>query len=259
MSESTPPVLDSSTELEPAVRRELNAHWREAERLALSAGAVAAKLDVPTVFALVRYGAEFGLAPAHCLSRLYYFDGKVEPAYDVLIGIVQARGHELYVTDYSAERCSVEVIRRGSSRSQVLTFTIEDARRAGLTDLWVTRWVTPPGGDRKKPERYVVGDLERGVVDDLLAKAPTWALELVAAGRLESRDNWHKYPADMLVAKAVRRACKLFAPDALLGLPDELELEQILTAPTIGNEDQADELDRDDEVVDAELVDEDPS
>lgn len=70
------------------------------------------------------------------LKLVYVVNGAVDVMYDLISAQVHAHGHELWVVDESHESATVAGQRRGSSRVHEVTFTFEDAVRAGLTERW---------------------------------------------------------------------------------------------------------------------------
>lgn len=72
----------------------------------------------------------------------------------------------------------------------------------------------------------------------------TWTIGMARGAGLLNKDNWKKYPAAMLRARAISNLCRVVCPDALLGLedmtPDELGVDdggddthEILEAPLV--------------------------
>jgi hypothetical protein len=141
--------------------------------------------------------------------------------------------------------------RRGTDREVAVTFTIEDARRAGLLDEWVERRVEdgkwPDGNKKYRVEKYVIGTT---------ADPPEWAAKEVLEGRVKRKENWKLWPADMLAARAAKRVCRIVAGDVMFGLAAALE-----PGETVPPEHRAVEhthghrpADGDHDIVDAELV-----
>lgn len=128
------------------------------------------------IMALVMTGAELGLAPMQSLRGLVLIKGKPTLSADAMGALVKSRRDvcQYLMLRHSDERkATYEARRVGDPESTTLSFTIEDAQRAGLA-----------GGD-----------------------------------------NWRKFPAAMLRARALSAICRAVFPDLLLGVydPDELD------------------------------------
>lgn len=245
----------SDLEMFEADRRRLNALWRDCQKLSHSKLVPDAyKGDTETIYALARYGEPYGLAPIHAVQRLYVINGRIEPSAQVLAGVVMSAGHEVRFEETSSSICTVAIRRDGTDYWQKVTWTIEDARRAGLLDMWVEVWKSTQSG-KKYPETFVVGD-DRGVDQEKVANAPDWVKKELAAGKVKVKENWAKYPDDMLAAAAMRRAAKRVCPDALLNLPDPagMPVEELASPDRVAATHEP-ERTPDDEVVDGEEVD----
>lgn len=260
-------------------KRRMNALWRECELLSRSAFCPEEyKNDAATCFALARYGEPLGLTPMHSVARLYIMKGRIDVPYDVTQGAILRQGHEVFMDETSSERCTISFRRAGQDRWQTLTYTIADARRAGLLDVWVEKWQSAQSGKRYKLEHTVGTLADDGSVDldpKLVEVAEAWAKELIDKRDFHFRDNWLHHPDDMLAAKAVRRVAKRFCPDVLLfgGLDDEPTVEQLVADAPIKSQaddepaegeiiddgDPQPEVHPDDDVVEAEIVPDDES
>ena len=87
----------------------------------------------------------------------------------------------------------------------------------------------------------------------------TYSMEDAQTAGLAGKDNWKKNPEDMLIARATTRAIKRFAPEVLLGVTteDELEvIEAIAPAEPPAETDSTPESESVDDVEDAEVVQE---
>jgi hypothetical protein len=138
-SDTTIEAIDD--QLDPAERRHLAALWKQANRLAgsgLVPDALAGKPDA--VLAVILFGEQYGLAPAHSVAQLWIIKGRIVPSSQVLAGVAMRAGHEVRIEESSSERCTVAIRRRGTDFWQRATWTIEDATRAKLADkdLWKT-------------------------------------------------------------------------------------------------------------------------
>lgn len=240
--------------------RRFNALWRDAQALAKSKLVPRALQDKPhDVLLVLATGDDLVVPRSQALAQLYPIEGRVVPSAQMQSGLARRAGHEVRIEETSSERCTVAIRRRDADYWQKVTWTLDDARRAGLLDTWVERWVSTSGGS-KRPERYVVGD-DRGIDAVKAERAPEWARALIDTDKLHRRDNWWKYPDDMLCARAITRAVKRFCPDALMNLgAGDVDLEHFVDEHPATVEPAADERhgvdDEDDDAIeDADLVD----
>lgn len=153
--------------------------WNYAKALATAGMLPRQYHDSPgNVLVAMEYAKSLHLPLAQVWDGINVIEGKPSMSAQLMHAVVRAAGHSVTIeTRGEAARCTIT---RGDDGTVTqATFTVEDARRAGLL----------PG----KP-----------------------------------LSNWAKYPQDMLVARAVSRACRMAAPDALAGVaytPDELGAE----------------------------------
>jgi hypothetical protein len=206
---TTPPDDD----LSPSAEREFGALWRLAKRFAASELVPKELKGKPeSCFMQMAYGQALGLAPAHSLTALWVINGRVEPSAQVRIGVAIAHGHEVITEETSSERCTIAVRRRGSDTWQRVTYTIEDAERAGALDEWVELWKDAQRGKRYKLTHVVKCRCGRHEnVDE-----PDWATKERQKGNIHRKDPWFAFRDDMLWAATARRATKRFTPDAFL-------------------------------------------
>lgn len=147
------------------------------------AGTLAAARTIPEalqkspadVLAIIMAGAELGLAPMQSVRALVLIKGKPTLSADAMGALCKSRRDvcEYLVLRHSdATKATYEAKRQGDPVPTVMSFTIEEARTAGLNG-----------------------------------------------------DNWRKFPAAMLRARALSAICRAVFPDLLLGVydPDELE------------------------------------
>ncbi len=115
-------------------------------------------------FAVMIAGREWGLGPMESLREMYVVNGTTMPSYRVLAGAV-LRGDptaSFKWIERGPTKATAQLIREGRETIEI-TYTIDDAKRAGLAE----------------------------------------------------KDNWKKYPTDMLCAKVVTRLCRLGGPDLI--------------------------------------------
>jgi hypothetical protein len=129
------------------------------------------------VLAIVMAGAELGLAPMQSLRALVLIKGKPTLSADAMGALVKSRRDvcQFLTLDASdATRATYSTQRVGDPKPTTLSFTIEEARTAGLNG-----------------------------------------------------DNWRRFPAAMLRARALSAICRAVYPDLILGVydPEELQAE----------------------------------
>lgn len=201
---------------------------RRAEILAKTELVPKALQGKPEAIVLVgTYGAELGVPFTTSLRLIDVIENRPEPSAQLTSALIRRHGHELYVPISTTERAVVRARRaedrHDESRWVELEWTIEQARRAELTARWVERWVQTEQG-RKRPEKLIVGD-DRGIFTaeerarlGLPVDLPEWAQKLVDRGEIKSKDNWQKYPAEMLRARAIKAMARMHFSDVLAAL-----------------------------------------
>jgi len=128
-----------------------------------------------SVFVALQYGDELGLSPWQSVRSVYVVNGKPSCDTNVLLGIAESNGliAGFRVVERSDTRVVVAARRPNEATEHTSAFTIEEAKRAGLT----------------------------------------------------SKDNWQKFPADMLFARATSRLLKVVCPSVMAGLVTREEAE----------------------------------
>lgn len=88
------------------------------------------------IFQAILYGLEVGLPPIAALRCLNVIKGKVVPYADTLVAIVLGSGKCKYFRRVSSSdtEATYETLRVGDAEPRRETFTIDDAKRAGLLD-----------------------------------------------------------------------------------------------------------------------------
>jgi len=155
-------------------------------------------------------GAALGLEPAIAIDAFNVIDGSVVPTAKTVLAAVEKAGYRVWWPEYSSERVTVAARMPGGGPDEVtrVTFTMDDARRAGLLDEWFERWEPADSGKSYK-NRWVVGSS-----DD----PPAWVKKLQAEGvKPTRRENWWKWPIDMLVARVSVRLGRLLATFEMSG------------------------------------------
>jgi hypothetical protein len=131
------------------------------------------------ILVAVLQGIDLGLRPMQAIGLIDVIKGKPSLSAEGKRALVVAAGHGFRVDEWTDEKCVVSGCRRGTDEWRTASFTIAQAKKAGL------------------------------------------------AG-----DNWNKYPADMLLARATSRLCKAYFADVTNGLATTEELLDVPAAPT---------------------------
>ena len=115
-----------------------------AEATTLAKAAVASRLysvaSPEAALMILLTGKDLGLTASQSLRAVYVVSGKPVVSSDAMVAAIRRSGlaDSWRVTESTAERCTITTRRRGESEPESETFTIEDARRAGLDrkDVW---------------------------------------------------------------------------------------------------------------------------
>ena len=85
-------------------------------------------------------GRELGLAPMQSLRGIYVVNGKPVLSADLLVAVVRRSGlcESWHVDESTAERCTITTKRVGEPKPTTKTWTMADAKRAGVTNkpIW---------------------------------------------------------------------------------------------------------------------------
>jgi len=84
------------------------------------------------ITAAILYGDEVGLGPMQSLAHIAVIEGRPSLSSEAMRGLVLAAGHEVWVEDASASRVTVGGRRKDSDTPTRVTWTMDDARRAGI-------------------------------------------------------------------------------------------------------------------------------
>ena len=216
----------------------------------------------PQAIALVgMYGAELGVPLTTSTQQIDVIENRPDPCAQLRIALIRREGHQVRWGVNNDQRAVISGRRKEYANDPdgwvTVEWTIDQARRAGLTDRWVERKYKNQGDRYDRTERFIVGD-DRGIFTEeerrrlgLPVEVPPWAQALIDAGKIKFKDNWQKYPADMLRARASKALSRMEFSDVLaaLNVPDgdhdsPLDLDE--DAPRVDRED-------DDEPVEPEV------
>jgi hypothetical protein len=130
------PSPGPSAPLAPAALTPSNlAEMKELATLAVKSGLLNEAISTPeAAFVIIATGMELGLSPMQSLRGIHVIEGKPVLSADLLVALAKRSPECLYfrLVESSYERATYETRRRGEPRPTVLTWTLEDARRAEL-------------------------------------------------------------------------------------------------------------------------------
>jgi hypothetical protein len=88
--------------------------------------------------AVMVYGHELGLRPMTSLREVYIVDGSPSCSAKLMRSLILRAGHSLVFREVSSERCVVHGTRSDGRAEAVVTWTMDDARTAGVAakDVW---------------------------------------------------------------------------------------------------------------------------
>jgi hypothetical protein len=101
---------------------------------------------VPAILACVLAGKELGLGPMESLQKIDVIDGRPSPSAELLVAMVYRAGHQVVPTEITPTSATAKGLRMGANGEMLefeFTFTIEDAKRAGLAGK--SNWKQYPG------------------------------------------------------------------------------------------------------------------
>lgn len=168
-----------------AVRREVDliavAQQAEAAKALgatlIESGLLPNAVDKPEkAMAIMLTGQELGVPAMFALKNITVIQGTPAPSEQLMGLLIRRAGHKLRVVESTNERCTVEGVRADDPRHrQRVTFTIEDAKRAGL--LSKNSWRNYP---RAMLRARAKSELGRSMFEDALAGLVYLAEELGA-------------------------------------------------------------------------------
>lgn len=206
-------AIMKDNELAPAARSPLGLQigsvddaYRMAQALGRSGLVPSALRGKPDdILVVLLWSQSLGIDPMPGLAGIHVIDGRAGLSAEMIVALVHRHPDCRYFrcVESTPERSTYETLREGSPEPTTLTWTIEDAKRAGLL----------------------------------------------------GKQNWKKYPAEMLRARAAKNLGMAEFPDILLGVvtQDELENDIAPTAPPPAPPPAPDPVVEIDEVEDAEF------
>jgi hypothetical protein len=84
------------------------------------------------IAACILYGDEIGLGPMQSLAKIDIVKGRPAPRAELGRALAMAAGHEIWIEETTNTRVVMKGHRRGSSHIFTVTWTMDDARKAGI-------------------------------------------------------------------------------------------------------------------------------
>lgn len=113
--------------------------------------------------ACVLAGREIGVPPMASLQRIHVIEGRPTLAAELMRGLVLREGHEIWFEEKSSTRVTIAGKRSGSEHVSRITWTMDDAQRAGLQGK--NNWRRYP---RHMLTARATGELCRDVFPDVI-------------------------------------------------------------------------------------------
>lgn len=116
------------------VPRDTNEAFGLAER-AVKSGLFSALKKPEEALVILLMGSELGLGPMQSLRSIYVVNGKPVLSADLLVALVRRSGEcaSWRVVESTDTRCEIHTTRKGESQPEVCVWTIERAKKAGIT------------------------------------------------------------------------------------------------------------------------------
>jgi hypothetical protein len=130
------PAMHAAARISPFMPRSFG-EMRELAALAFASGLLPEAIDrEEAAFVIIATGIELGLSPMQALRGIHVIDGKPILAADLIVALCKRSPECLFfqIIETSSERATYKTQRRGDPDPTSLTWTLEDAKRAGLAD-----------------------------------------------------------------------------------------------------------------------------
>lgn len=191
------------------------------------------------VLAAILTGHELGIGPMQSLAKIHVIEGRPAMAAELMRALVLAAGHDIWVVESNSTRCTVGGKRTNSERESTFTWTLDDARKAGLDGR--QNW-------RKYPRAMLLAratsEVVRAVFPDVVAGV-SYSVEELTDGEMLTTGGGPLPPAEPVARKArARRAAT--EPPEIVDLADasseataDSEKSAVDVAPQAGESDSS--------------------
>lgn len=121
---------------------ELSFH-KEIANIFVKTGKLGKDYNPETVILLLMYAKEIGLTPAQAVVNGFnIIQGKIEMKPMMMNAMIRRAGHSIQIQKWEIDECILKGVRKDNGDSMTLKFSIEDAKRAGLTSK--SNWTANP-------------------------------------------------------------------------------------------------------------------
>ena len=110
-------------------------------KMAFSSGKYGAEYTVATMMNIFYTATELGISPMVALNGGFYIvKGKISMSTQLMASMIRKAGHSIKIPEWDSTKCSIIGVRKDNGDSVKITFTMEDAQRAGLSGkgMWLT-------------------------------------------------------------------------------------------------------------------------
>lgn len=167
------------------------------------------------IVAAILYGDELGLGPMQSLAKIAVIEGKPALYAEAQRALILAAGHELWIEEATATKVTVSGRRAGSERTSSVTWTLDDAKRAGLAGR--SNWRAYP---RQMLTARATAELARVIFADVIGG-------LAATEELEDVDPFAPAPVgDVAEAPTTKRRRRTTKKPPALEAPAEGSAEK---------------------------------
>ena len=87
------------------------------------------------ILAAVLTGKEYGLGPMASLSHIVIVDGRASISAELATRLIREAGHRIEIVEHSDRICTLRGVRTDTGDEMTVSFSIEDAARAGLVSI----------------------------------------------------------------------------------------------------------------------------
>lgn len=186
--------------------------------------------------------------------KLHLINGDWTPSAQLMVELVQRRGHEIVPVTMTRERAIFRGRRFGQGEPITVEYSIDDARESGALDEWVEEWKKTQNG-----KSYVLRFVVAVDGEPTTEPVPEWAKALVEQRKVKRNDAWFKFRIDMLANRCVKRLTKWMAADALNGYGPVIEAEpgwqdDVVADGEVVEEDVVSTDPQEDDIAEAEVV-----